>query len=145
MDASVNSNRQQNALTGRALSTFGSVEKRTVHIGKRIKEKMAEKRIRPADLIRDLKINKQSYYNYLKRPSMDTAILQRFSKVIGYNFFNEFADDPGIIETKKLERELNTCRAENGKLKDMVIDLQQRLIDDGSQPTYRGLRREQQS
>lgn len=75
---------------------------------------------------------------------MDTAILQRFSKVIGYNFFNEFVDDPGILETKKLERDLIILKAENGKLKDMVIDLQQRVIE-STPPIYRGLRREQQT
>lgn len=117
-------------LRARAVPTFATVEK-NINIGKRIKAKMEELRIRPMDLIADMKIAKQSFYNQIRRPTIDTGMLQRFSEKMGYNFFLDFISKDELAEYAKTEsvdlKRFKGVVSENEKLKREFNDLKTEL------------------
>lgn len=79
----------QKPLLGAFKLNFTNVEKK-IHIGKKIKEKINKLRLQQKHVYTDMKLAPQSFYNYLKRPTIDTGILERFSKALGYNFFLDY-------------------------------------------------------
>lgn len=138
MDCAYHIFRPLNPIANRASISFGSVSK-NIHIGKVIKAKMKEKRIRPIDLRTELKLAKQSFYNIISRASIDTGMLQRISEAIGENFFFEFItqkdlqakfNELNLVEATELEKvkmENEKLKAEKEQLKDEYITLMKEL------------------
>jgi hypothetical protein len=66
-----------------------------MHIGGKIKERAKELRIGPTELGRMIKTSKQNVYSIFERDSIDTALLQKLSKALEFDFFTYYAAGAG--------------------------------------------------
>jgi transcriptional regulator with XRE-family HTH domain len=82
-----------------------------IHIGKKIKEKVSENQLSLADFAKALNKSRPLIYNIFERKSIDTALLQKISDVLGFNFFSLY------IPTKE------SSSIENGSLEELKIQL----------------------
>lgn len=62
--------------------------KPSLHIGKCIKEQLAQKGKSTVWLAEQLGYHRTNLYKLYDKPTIDTGILLRVSKIIGYNFFH---------------------------------------------------------
>jgi hypothetical protein len=58
-----------------------------MHIGEKVKARAKELRIGPTELGRMIKTSKQNVYGIFLRESIDTALLQKLSKALEFDFF----------------------------------------------------------
>ncbi|MBI3511168.1 MAG: hypothetical protein HY064_10930 [Bacteroidetes bacterium] len=61
-----------------------------MHIGEKVKARAKELRIGPTELARKIKTSKQNIYGIYTRASIDTALLQKLSKALEFDFFAYF-------------------------------------------------------
>ena len=58
-----------------------------IHIGEKVNKRAKELRIGPTELAKTINTSKQNIYSIFKRESIDTALLQKLSKALNYDFF----------------------------------------------------------
>ena len=58
-----------------------------MHIGEKVKARAKELRIGPTELARKIRTSKQNVYGIYTRASIDTALLQKLSKALEFDFF----------------------------------------------------------
>ncbi len=61
-----------------------------MHIGEKVKARAKELRIGPTELARKIRTSKQNVYGIYSRDSIDTALLQKLSKALEFDFFAYF-------------------------------------------------------
>ena len=64
-----------------------------MHIGKRIKEVLAEQGKTSLWLARQLSYNRTTMYKIYDKASLDTQMLLRISRIMNYDFFQEFSKE----------------------------------------------------
>ena len=62
-----------------------------IHIGKRIKQKLAEQGRTSSWLAQQLSYNRTTMYKIYDKASLDTQMLLRISRIMEYDFFKEFS------------------------------------------------------
>lgn len=80
-----------------------------MHIGEKVKSRAKELRIGPTELAKKIRTSKQNVYGIFLRSSIDTALLQKLSKALEFDFFafygttgNSAVNAPvGIYKRKK--------------------------------------------
>ncbi|MFN5736191.1 MAG: helix-turn-helix domain-containing protein, partial [Flavobacteriales bacterium] len=60
----------------------------SIHIGQLIKEQVKRKRIRVSQLSDKLNVSEPNVYKIYLRSSVDTALLEKISIALDYNFFD---------------------------------------------------------
>ena len=97
------------------------MEKQDIHIGSMIKDKMKEMHISPTEFAKRLGYSLPGATNILTRKMMQTDVLLKVCKVLGYDFFKHYTDCPPIaiggITYDALEKELTERQKEIGDLK----------------------------
>lgn len=63
-----------------------------IHVGEKIKARATELRIGSTELAKSINTSKQNIYGIYKRESIDTDLLQKFCKVLNYDFFTLFVN-----------------------------------------------------
>lgn len=63
-----------------------------IHIGNEIEKELRRQERGAAWLARKIHCNRQNIYDIFKRKSIDTALLQRISCVLGHDFFKDISD-----------------------------------------------------
>lgn len=69
-----------------------------MHIGKRIKEVLAEQGKTSLWLARQLSYNRTTMYKIYDKASLDTQMLLRISRIMEYDFFQEFSKELDVQE-----------------------------------------------
>lgn len=105
------------------------VDKKIVHIGRKIDARRIELRYSKADLIRRMGIPRQTFNRILDAVSIDTALLERFNEALECNFFLEYINpddamkvaEPSVEYVKRdaisdLMDELEQCKNERSAL-----------------------------
>lgn len=82
--------------------TFYEFCKGMVHIGEKIRLVLEKKKISKAEFARMIDTSRENVYGIFKRESIDTALLEKISAVLEYNFFNlyvipEMEDNINIV------------------------------------------------
>lgn len=65
------------------------------HIGQKIKNVVKDKGLSVSEFGRRIFTHRRNVYDIFERESIDTSLLEKISKVLDYNFFQEF-DDSGL-------------------------------------------------
>ena len=100
-----------------------------VHIGEKIKARAKELRIGPTELAKTINTSKQNIYGIFKRESIDTALLEKISKALDFDFFTLYIN-PKLSPTKELNSKKS--RAYSGVddpeqvLKSQLMDLKEK-------------------
>lgn len=76
-----------------------------VNIGSLIREKIKMSGKTVKWVAAEMSMDRSNLYDIFDRQSIDTALLQRFSKVIGFDFIKHLAVDSGIVEEPKTNYE----------------------------------------
>jgi|ERR1017187_1878504 transcriptional regulator with XRE-family HTH domain len=104
-----------------------------IHIGEKIKARAKELRIGTTELAKSINTSKQNIYGIFKRESIDTALLQKFCKVLNYDFFTFFINDklPSSVEsTENIKKGKAYASAESDSeysvLKNQLMDLKEK-------------------
>lgn len=58
-----------------------------MHIGEKVKARAKDLRIGPTELAKKIRTSKQNIYGIYSRESIDTALLQKLSKALDFDFF----------------------------------------------------------
>ena len=61
-----------------------------MHIGKNIKKVLKERGISITEFARRISTHRRNVYDIFERESVDTALLQKISKVLDYDFFIDY-------------------------------------------------------
>lgn len=77
-----------------------------MHIGKRIKEVLAEQGRTSLWLARQLSYNRTTMYKIYDKASLDTQMLLRISRIMEHDFFKEFSKE---LDVQK-DSAPNSCR-----------------------------------
>lgn len=64
-----------------------------MHIGKRIKEKLAEQGKTTLWLANELSYNRTTMYKIYDKASLDTRMLLRISRIMQYDFFKDLSEE----------------------------------------------------
>jgi hypothetical protein len=64
-----------------------------MHIGQRIKEVMAKKRVSVIAIAKEIECERTNVYNIFERESINTSLLQKFSIILKHDFFKELSED----------------------------------------------------
>lgn len=67
-----------------------------LHIGKRIKEVVEERKIAVVDFAKALPCSRENVYRIYQRESIDTALLIRIGRVLKYDFFEDIRSCDGF-------------------------------------------------
>lgn len=104
-----------------------------IHIGEKIKSQAKELRIGTTELAKSINTSKQNIYGIFKRESIDTALLQKFCKVLNYDFFTFFINHklpPNIENTESIKKGKAYLSAEGDSeysvLKNQLMDLKEK-------------------
>ncbi|MDO9185546.1 MAG: helix-turn-helix transcriptional regulator [Bacteroidia bacterium] len=104
-----------------------------IHIGEKIKSQAKELRIGTTELAKSINTSKQNIYGIFKRESIDTALLQKFCKVLNYDFFTFFVNHklpPNIENTESIKKGKTYTSAEGDTefnvLKNQLMDLKEK-------------------
>ncbi|MDP1746187.1 MAG: helix-turn-helix transcriptional regulator [Bacteroidota bacterium] len=104
-----------------------------IHIGEKIKSQAKELRIGTTELAKSINTSKQNIYGIFKRESIDTALLQKFCKVLNYDFFTFFVNHklpPNIGNTESIKKGKAYTSAEGDTefnvLKNQLMDLKEK-------------------
>jgi len=107
-----------------------------VFIGKLIKEVTERRGMSKSELGRRLNMSSTNVHKIFKRESIDTALLQKISEVLEYDFFSPYSqgknyevatNNPPVINDQELEykKELDLCREKN-----MMLEKINSLLED---------------
>lgn len=88
----------------------------TVHIGNLIKKRVEEKGMNKSEFARRINTTSQNVHGIFKRKSIDTALLQKISEVLAFDFFQYYT--PLLKEVKKLQEENQLLKEMNAFLKE---------------------------
>ncbi|MES2591750.1 MAG: hypothetical protein V4608_07690 [Bacteroidota bacterium] len=98
-----------------------------IHIGEKIKVQAKTLRIGTTELAKSINTSKQNIYGIFKRESIDTALLQKFSKVLNYDFFTFFINHKLPPNNEKGKAYTTTENdAEYNLLKNQLMDLKEK-------------------
>lgn len=64
-----------------------------MHIGQRIKEVMAKKKVSVIAIAKEIECERTNVYNIFERESINTSLLQKFSIILKHDFFKELSED----------------------------------------------------
>ena len=64
-----------------------------MHIGQRIKEVMAKKKVSVIAIAKEIECERTNVYNIFERESINTGLLQKFSIILKHDFFKERSED----------------------------------------------------
>lgn len=64
-----------------------------MHIGKRIKEVMAERKVSVIWVAKQIECERTNVYNIFEREDINTGLLQKLCRVLNYDFFKELSKD----------------------------------------------------
>ena len=64
-----------------------------IHIGQLIRQKMEERGLSVSALSREYGCSRVNMYKIFDKPSVDTAMLLRFSLLLNYDFFQHYRDE----------------------------------------------------
>lgn len=64
-----------------------------LHIGKEIQRVMEQRGVSVAQLARDYGCSRIHMYRIFDKPSLDTAMLMRFSALLNYDFFRDCSEE----------------------------------------------------
>jgi hypothetical protein len=64
-----------------------------MHIGQRIKEVMAKKKVSVIAIAKEIECERTNVYNIFERESINTGLLQKFSIILKHDFFKELSED----------------------------------------------------
>ena len=64
-----------------------------MHIGQRIKEVMAKKKVSVIAIAKEIECERTNVYNIFERESINTNLLQKFSIILKHDFFKELSED----------------------------------------------------
>lgn len=84
----------------------------SLHIGEKIRDKAAEKRIGPSELGRMINTSKQNIYSIYRRKTIDTELLVKLGKALSFDFFQYYTDKPEAKNEKKSKQELAELKKE---------------------------------
>ena len=62
-----------------------------MHIGQRIKEVMAKKKVSVIAIAKEIECERTNVYNIFERESINTNLLQKFSIILKHDFFKELS------------------------------------------------------
>ena len=104
----------------------------SLHIGEKIKERAAELRVGTTELAAMINTSKQNIYGIFKRESIDTALLEKFSRVLKYDFF-VFYINPKLIKDSEdlLKKKLKLYKSQEEEeniqtLKSQLADIKEK-------------------
>lgn len=104
-----------------------------IHVGEKIKQRTKELRIGPTELARIINTSKQNIYGIFKRESIDTALLEKISKALKYDFFALYINPKlpplkdGDLGDKKIKPYfLMDEKSEFSLLKNQLMDLKEK-------------------
>ena len=95
----------------------------SIHIGQLIKEQVKRKRIRVSHLSDKLNVSEPNVYKIYLRSSIDTALLEKISIALDYNFFDLYAKRFSL-ETN--DSQLVQCEKENSLLRQLVQEKEEK-------------------
>ena len=64
-----------------------------MHIGQRIKEVMAKKKVSVIAIAKEIECERTNVYNIFERESINTSLLQKFSIILKHDFFKELSEE----------------------------------------------------
>ena len=64
-----------------------------VHVGEKVAIEMRNKKIRKSDFAKKVGTDRRNLYRILKKNSLETDLLYRYSKELKHNFFRDLADE----------------------------------------------------
>ena len=64
-----------------------------MHIGQRIKEVMAKKKVSVITIAKEIECERTNVYNIFERESINTNLLQKFSIILKHDFFKELSEE----------------------------------------------------
>jgi hypothetical protein len=64
-----------------------------MHIGQRIKEVMAKKKVSVIAIAKEIECERTNVYNIFERESINTNLLQKFSIILKHDFFKELSQE----------------------------------------------------
>ena len=64
-----------------------------MHIGQRIKEVMAKKKVSVIAIAKEIECERTNVYNIFERESINTNLLQKFSIILKHDFFKELSEE----------------------------------------------------
>jgi len=110
-----------------------------IHIGKIIKRVVKERSMSITEFGKRIGTHRRNVYDIFERESVDTALLQKISKILEHDFFSYFKQshskeihsiNEASIEYKKVDKDkqgyeqllekLETCRSEIGYLQQLI-------------------------
>ncbi|HET6990084.1 MAG TPA: hypothetical protein VFJ43_02120, partial [Bacteroidia bacterium] len=97
-----------------------------MHIGEKVKARAKELRIGPTELGRKIRTSKQNVYGIFQRSSIDTALLQKLSKALEFDFFVYYTTT-GNTRTNDPRNGYKKNRKGINSAEDEVISLQREL------------------
>lgn len=95
----------------------------SIHIGQLIKEQVKRKRIRVSQLSDKLNVSEPNVYKIYLRSSIDTALLEKISIALDYNFFDLYAKRFSLETNDSL---LVQCEKENSLLRQLVQEKEEK-------------------
>ena len=64
-----------------------------VHVGEKVAIEMRNKKIRKSDFAKKVGTDRRNLYRILKKNSLETDLLYRYSKELNHNFFRDLGDE----------------------------------------------------
>jgi hypothetical protein len=102
-----------------------------VHVGKLIEWRLDEMGMTKAEFGRRIKTSRQNVNSLLRKPSLDTAYLQKISEALKYDFFRHFSEqassgsgaEPGAlgIASGNVKLLIEIPSVHHGELIDLVL------------------------
>ncbi len=95
----------------------------SIHIGQLIKEQVKRKRIRVSQLSDKLNVSEPNVYKIYLRSSIDTALLEKISIALDYNFFDLYAKRFALEAN---DYRLIQCENENSLLRQLIQEKEEK-------------------
>lgn len=67
-----------------------------MHIGQRIKQVMAEKKVSVIMAANTIKCERTNVYNVFERQDINTNLLRKFCVLLNHDFFKEFSEELAV-------------------------------------------------
>lgn len=62
-----------------------------MHIGKRIKQLVQERKMTVSDFARAIPCSRANVYKIFRKETIDTGLLQQIGQILGYDFFKDLS------------------------------------------------------
>jgi hypothetical protein len=100
-----------------------------VHVGKLIEWRLDEMGMTKAEFGRRINTSRQNVNSLLRKPSLDTAYLQKISEALHYDFFKHFLEHPVGKTGEPAALQVGTGNASVKILIEIPRDQQDQLLD----------------